>query len=379
MKTFQHHLRRKLEKTFREGDRKVDKEIGARKLETSPSDCFQFHSCLSQQQSFLQDYSRIATYHRAILLNEADFTDKVVLDVGGSGLLSFFAVQAGAAKVYSVQPGPMFKHVQSLVQSNGLSGRIQVLNADLDSVVCPEKVDVLLSESMGHMLLSDPRLHKVLRVKKWLKPEGSIFPSWADLHFAPFTDEQLYFENYARAAFWQQSNFYGINLSSLHNSAVDEFFRQPVVDTFEVQILMSRSVKHRVTLKRRHQKISTVCEVSAQLRVFVSPQPRLEIPFTFALLQSGLVHGLAFWFDVAFKDPTPTEPLTRWCQVRCLFQTPLFAKMGQTLTGNVILAANDRQSYDIHITATIDQSGFSSGNVLDLKNPFFRMPSWFHS
>lgn len=27
---------------------------------------------------------------------------------------------------------------------------------------------------------------------------------------------------------------------------------------------------------------------------------RLEIPFAFTLLQSGVVHGLAFWFDVAF-------------------------------------------------------------------------------
>lgn len=27
---------------------------------------------------------------------------------------------------------------------------------------------------------------------------------------------------------------------------------------------------------------------------------RMEIPFVFTLLQSGLVHGLAFWFDVAY-------------------------------------------------------------------------------
>lgn len=32
----------------------------------------------------------------------------------------------------------------------------------------------------------------------------------------------------------------------------------------------------------------------------------------------------------------------------------------------------DRQSYDIHITAVIDESAFKSGNTLDLKNPFFR-------
>lgn len=31
------------------------------------------------------------------------------------------------------------------------------------------------------------------------------------------------------------------------------------------------------------------------------PSPcRIEIPFKFHMLHSGLVHGLAFWFDVAF-------------------------------------------------------------------------------
>ncbi|KAG7252742.1 hypothetical protein CRUP_005496 [Coryphaenoides rupestris] len=79
------------------------------------------------------------------------------------------------------------------------------------------------------------------------------------------------------------------------------------------------------------------------------------------------------WFSTA-----PTEPLTHWYQVRCLLQTPLFAKLGQTLSGSVLLTTNKRHSYDIHITATVVESGFRSGNILDLKNPFFRMPSWLH-
>ncbi len=39
---------------------------------------------------------------------------------------------------------------------------------------------------------------------------------------------------------------------------------------------------------------------------------------------------------------SPNEPLTHWYQVRCLLQTPLFAKMGQTLSGRVHLIANKR-------------------------------------
>ena len=43
---------------------------------------------------------RTTTYMESILQNAADFKGKVVVDVGaGSGILSFFAARAGAAKV----------------------------------------------------------------------------------------------------------------------------------------------------------------------------------------------------------------------------------------------------------------------------------------
>ena len=49
---------------------------------------------------------------------------------------------------------------------------------------------------------------------------------------------------------------------------------------------------------------------------------------------SGMVHGLAFWFDVAFigsgatvwLSTAPTEALTHWYQVRCLLQNPVLVK-----------------------------------------------------
>ncbi|TKS66152.1 Histone-arginine methyltransferase CARM1 [Collichthys lucidus] len=317
-------------------------ETGA---EDSPIQGYKFHSCLSQQQSLLQDYLRITTYQRAILVNETDFKDKVVLDVCcGSGILSFFAVQAGATRVYAVESSPMAKYTQILVQSNCMSERIRVLEGEVDEVSCPDMVDVIISEPMGYMLLNDRLMESFLHARKWLKPNVFILRS---------------------SFFRQQRSFYGVNLNALHSPAVDEFFKQPIVDTFDVQILMARSVKHCINF----------------MEVKEEDLHRMEIPFVFTLMQSGLVHGLAFWFDVAYLgskstvwlSTAPTEPLTRWYQVRCLLQTPLFAKLGQTLSGTVLLTANNRQSYDIHITATVDQSGFRSGNILDLKNPFFRL------
>lgn len=61
----------------------------------------------------MQDYIRTSTYQRAILSNLPDFKGKVVLDVGaGSGILSFFAIQAGARKVYAVEASTMAQHAE---------------------------------------------------------------------------------------------------------------------------------------------------------------------------------------------------------------------------------------------------------------------------
>ncbi|XP_062891998.1 histone-arginine methyltransferase CARM1 isoform X2 [Mobula hypostoma] len=333
--------------------------------ESSAVQYFQFYGYLSQQQNMMQDYIRTGTYQRAILQNHVDFKDKVVLDVGcGSGILSFFAVQAGARKVYAVEASTMAQHAEMLVKSNNLADRILIIPGKVEEVSIPEQVDIIISEPMGYMLFNERMLESYLHAKKWLKPNGNLFPTLGDVHLAPFTDEQLYMEQFTKANFWYQPSFHGVDLSALRGAAVDEYFKQPIVDTFDIRILMAKSVKYTVNFLEAEE----------------NDLHRIEIPFKFHMLHSGLVHGLAFWFDVAFigsqmtvwLSTAPTEPLTHWYQVRCLLQSPLFTKAGDTLSGTVVLNANKRQSYDISILAQVDQTGSKSSNLLDLKNPFFR-------
>ena len=102
--------------------------------------------------------------------------------------------------------------------------------------------------------------------------------------------------------------------------------------------------------------------------------------FLHLLTSTNLIHGFAFWFDVCFcgnqKDvwlsTSPTEALTHWYQVRCVLKQPLFGQVGEHLVGEVVMKANNRQSYDIDITATIAETGVTSKHSYDLKNPFFR-------
>ncbi|KAH7936443.1 hypothetical protein HPB52_023428 [Rhipicephalus sanguineus] len=192
---------------------------------------------------------------------------------------------------------------------------------------------------------------------------GKMFPTRGDLHIAPFSDTSLYMEQLNKANFWYQQSFHGVDLSSLREAAVKEYFRQPVVDTFDVRICLAKSLRHTVDFERATE----------------SDLHCIEIPLQFSLLQSGELHGLAFWFDVAFAGSVqtvwlstgPTQPLTHWYQVRCLLESPLFVQRGQRLGGRVVLRSNRRQSYDVDIELELE-GGVRACNSLDLKNPFFR-------
>nr|CAH8876114.1 unnamed protein product [Trichobilharzia regenti] len=133
---------------------------------------FQFYSYISQQQNMMQDYIRTSTYQRAILANaSADFRGKVVLDVGaGSGILSFFAIQAGATRVYAVEASNMASHCNSLVQANKLAGRIVVISGKIEEITLPEPVDVIISEPMGYMLYNERMLESYVHARKFLAP-----------------------------------------------------------------------------------------------------------------------------------------------------------------------------------------------------------------
>lgn len=354
----------KLVKDFK--DDKKNSQFHTRTDAVSASQYFQFYGYLSQQQNMMQDYIRTSTYQKAILSNSEDFKGKVVLDVGaGSGILSFFAVQAGARKVYAVEASSMAKHAQQLVMANNCPN-IVVLAGKLEEIELPEQVDVIISEPMGYMLFNERMLETFLYAKKWLKEPGrrTMYPSRGDLHVAPFTDAQLYLEQSNKANFWLAHDFHGVDMRSLHTAASMEIFRQPIVDTFDHRICMAKTIRHIIDFQSAHE----------------TDLHNIDINLDFVANQTGHVHGLAFWFEVAFQgtsqtiwlSTSPTQPLTHWYQVRCLLTTPLFVNKGQTIFGKCVLRSNSRQSYDVDIDLMIGELGTRSKNTLDLKNPYFR-------
>jgi len=151
---------------------------------------FHFYGLLPHQQNMMQDTVRTGTYYKAFMSNPTDFRGKVVLDVGtGSGILAYFAVRAGARKVYAVEASGVAEHARKLLQYNGLGDRIHVIRGKIEEVEIPEKVDVLISEPMGVALLHERMIESYLIGRdRFLKPGGKLMPSNGTIFVAPFTD-----------------------------------------------------------------------------------------------------------------------------------------------------------------------------------------------
>lgn len=348
------------------------------KIEPSSSKMyFHYYGQLLHQQNMLQDYVRTGTYFAAVIENRSDFIGRVVVDVGaGSGILSLFAAQAGAKHVYAVEASEMAEYARKLISGNPLlSQRITVVKGKVEEVELPEKADIMISEPMGTLLVNERMLESyVIARDRFLLPNGKMFPSVGRIHMAPFSDEYLFIEIANKALFWQQQNYYGVDLTSLYGSAFQGYFSQPVVDAFDPRLLVAPPIFHVIDFMK--SKEEDLYEI--------------DIPLRFISSVGARVHGLACWFDVLFNGSTvqrwlttaPGAPTTHWYQLRCVLSQPIYVMAGQEITGRLHMIAHNAQSYTIYLTLSTkmwgpgaEQEGIlqTSSCKLDLKEPYYRM------
>ncbi|KAI8811236.1 S-adenosyl-L-methionine-dependent methyltransferase [Cladochytrium replicatum] len=296
----------------------------------------------------LQDTVRTTHYHTAIISNSANmFKDKIVMDLGaGSGILSFFAVQAGAAYVYAVEASGMADRIRELVKDASkkkgarnpwLKDKIGVIQSKIEVPNLPiSPVDTLVSEPIGVLLIHERMLESFLVARdRYLKPGGNIMPRSGSIYLAPFSDSNLWTQTMAKVRFWESNNFFGVDFGSLARDAKEEIFGQPIVGNFDYRILLSPSTRFLVDF-------ATI--TLDEIRDFVIP-----ISWTFPL--TGLVHGIAGWFDIDIGglnlSTAPNADRTHWQQVRFVLKEPLAVNAYETVTGWMRCKVNEQRSYTL--------------------------------
>lgn len=146
---------------------------------------------VAMHKVMLQDIIRTEAYENAI--NALIKPHHSVLDFGcGSGVLSMFAARANADKVIAVDRSPFIKKAQQIAIANGFDN-ITFYHDDHQSLALDEKVDVIVSEWMGHCLFYEAMLEPLLSLRdKYLADGGIMIPAQLSLHVGLVNDENIF-------------------------------------------------------------------------------------------------------------------------------------------------------------------------------------------
>lgn len=269
---------------------------------------------LSRHRLMLLDETRMDAFRRAI--RETVRPGDVVVDLGtGTGVLALWAAEAGASRVFAIEPAPIVGIARRLARDNPRGDRITFLQADARDVELPEPADVLISECMGNFFVTDD-LAPVLRdARRLIRPGARVLPSRIRLWMAP-----VFYPLLDDVSFWD-TPVHGLDLSAARWHAL------------------------RVTYVR-HLAPQMVLAEPAELVAFdtLDAPDRVAGTLSFQLLQKGTIHAIAGWFDadlspgVALSTGPGTD--THWAQLLFPIE-PVRVPAGGRIDASVDLVLHD--------------------------------------
>ena len=286
-------------------------------------------------EEMLKDEVRTRTYQMAILNNKHLFEDKIVLDVGcGTGILSMFAVQAGAKHVYAVDCSSIIQQASRIVKDNGMADKMTLIQGKMEEIDCRCRgVDIIVSEWMGYFLLYESMLNTVLYARdKWLKPQGVVFPDKCTLWAVAIEDAEY---RHDKIDWW--SNVYGFNMDCIGRTALSE----PLVDIVEPNQVCSKSAL-----------IATF-----DIKTMKKEDAAFAASFKIPISRKDYVHGLVAYFDVFFQDchktigfsTSPNHKATHWKQTVLYLPDVLTVNPGDSIDCRMTCAPNDKNPRDLDI------------------------------
>ncbi len=263
----------------------------------------------SVHSDMLLDRRRISAYQQAI--SEVVQLGDTVVDLGaGTGILSFLCIQAGAKKVHAIERASIINSAKIIAFDNGFADQIVFHHGDSRSISLPEKVDVIVSEIIGHVAFEEGMTAALLDARnRFLKKDGQILPSFVDLRGALVNETHVY-HNYISS--WD--TFFGFDFSALQEIAAKTAY----VTEIYSKDLMSDSTR---LLEWNFTELNF--------------ERDREIEFDLPVLRDGQVNGLALWFEATlspsvFLSSSPWNK-THWGQCFLPFLKPIEVRARETM------------------------------------------------
>jgi SAM-dependent methyltransferase len=229
---------------------------------------------VDEHRQYLSDSARLEAYRRAI--REVVRPGMAVADLGsGTGILGLFALQAGAARVYSIEATGMIEIARAVAAANGFGDRFHGVQRHSQEADLPERVDVVISDFVGRFGFDADILELYSdAVARLLKPDGTLMPSQIVLGVAPV--ERVDMD--AQVRFWNAQKA-GIDLSPASEWAVNTGY--PVA--LESGDLLADA--------------ADVIAIDLPSR----PETPLRAAANFPIRRAGNLHGIGGWFSAALS------------------------------------------------------------------------------
>lgn len=261
---------------------------------------------IEYHRTLLEDEGRTNAFRDAIA-RAVDPSD-VVLDIGcGSGILSFFACQSGASKVYAIDRGGMAGVAQYLARHLGFDDRIVVLRDESTNVELPERADVLISETLGVLGLDENMLGSVIDARaRLLHPGAAIVPHSVTVEVVPIEMPKLHAKH---VGWWGQPRF-GLDLRPMRGFASNSILFVNIVE--EAHVAEAASIID--------------IDLAAAQSTFVEGRAQ------FVARRHCTIHGFGVWFtshlarNITINNREPGA--THWGQAFLPLELPIRLKRG---------------------------------------------------
>lgn len=163
------------------------------------------------------DRQRNTAYQKALkrVLRKGD----ICLDLGtGTGILSFFCLQAGAERVYAIERNKIIELARFLAKENSFNERIVFIEGESTKRDIPERVDIIVTETIGSFGLEEGIISSLQDAcRRFLKPGGRVLPEWLRLWAVPVSVDKWYSKN---ITFWRKRH-HGLRFKSAYKCALN--------------------------------------------------------------------------------------------------------------------------------------------------------------
>lgn len=237
-------------------------------------DFFLYHFNIEGHALMFEDEGRVLSFQKAIenVIRQGD----TIADIGtGTGILAFLCLRAGAKRVYAIEDGSVIHLAKILAETNHLSEKISFLEDSSFKVNMPERVDGIITETIGSFGLEEGIIKILYDAKKrFLKEGGWIIPKKLRLFLAPSELSKSCRKN----IFIWTKGAYGFDFTPAMKWALNSYYY--IKDIKEGHLLGEPQVIHEADLQ--------------------DPQRfgMRRFPLSFLITREGMLHGFVGWLEV---------------------------------------------------------------------------------